>query len=334
MDQFVLHTAGAAPLRSPRMNLPTTLLRLRLVQLRRSISPAGVVALLVALALLPFGVQRLVVHDPSLQPYLNGVLLLGLLGWHQQRLDLRFVLKHIERPLSNLGAEYLLVALPIAMGQVNTLAWYQAAAVLAAIPLIVRIQPPVLSRPRLRWLRSRIPASLFEWKGGMQRAHPLPALLWLLALVFCWLPVLPLMLLWGLSAMLTTIQADCEPRAMLLATCSDAATLLRRKLAGGMTIVALLMTPVLIGATIFQPQLWWVHLFFFVGQLSVVALAIVLKYRSYVPNERQTGNEAVITTAAVFAVMPGLFLFPLIMLLWERRGALQNLNTYFHGDDH
>ena len=95
-----------------------------------------------------------------------------------------------------------------------------------------------------------------------------------------------------------------------------------------------MMVPVLIGTTIFQPQLWWVHALFLPGQLSVVALAIVLKYRSYIPNERLTGNEALVTTVAMFSAMPGLFLFPLIMLLWERRDALQNLNTYFHADPH
>ncbi|MBK9761100.1 MAG: hypothetical protein IPO90_14290 [Flavobacteriales bacterium] len=316
------------------MNLPTTLLRLRLVQLRRSISPAGVVVLLAALALVPFVVHRMVVHDPSQQPYVNGLLLLILLGWHQQRKDLHFVLKHIERPLSNIGSEYLLVALPVALGQLGTPAWYQALAVLAAIPVIVRIQPPVLARPRLRWIRSRIPAHLFEWKGGLQHAHPLPALLWLLSLAFCWLPILPLMLLWVLIALLVNTQADCEPRAMLLATSPDASTLLRRKLIGGMAIIALLIIPALIGATIFQPQLWWVHLFFLAGQLSVVGLAIMLKYRSYVPNEHLTGTEPLVTTAAVFSVMPGLFLLLLIMLLRERRVALQNLDTYFHGDPH
>ena len=82
------------------------------------------------------------------------------------------------------------------------------------------------------------------------------------------------------------------------------------------------------------PQVEQVHLFFLAGQLSVVGLAIMLKYRSYVPNERLAGNEPLVTTAAVFSVLPGLFLLPLIMLLHERRMALQNLETYFHGDPH
>lgn len=171
-------------------------------------------------------------------------------------------------------------------------------------------------------------------EGWPARTHPSSFLLWALALVFCWLPVLPLMLLWGSTVVLTGMQVDCGPRAMLLATSPDAAHLLRRKLRGGLVITTLVMVPVLIGATIFQPQLWWVHALFLPGQLSVVALAIVLKYRSYIPNERLTGNEALVTTAAMFSAMPGHFLFPLIMLLWERRDALQNLNTYFHADPH
>jgi len=183
------------------------------------------------------------------------------------------------------------------------------------------------------WLRKWLPAHLFEWKSFLQNAHPWSSLLWLAALGFCWLPVLPMFLLGVVALMACGAQEQCEPRAMLLATTADARALLRRKVLGSVWIMLAVQLPVLSGATIFQPQWWWIHTLFGLGMVVLLAYAVALKYANYRPNDRLEANGANVTVAAVFAILPGLGLVPLIMLLNEWRNARANLNTYFDAHD-
>lgn len=168
----------------------------------------------------------------------------------------------------------------------------------------------------------------------LQNTHPWSLLLWLAALAFCWLPVLPLFLLGAIAMLVAGAQEQCEPLGMLLATANSARALLKKKVLGSMQLMSLIVVPVLIIATIFQPQWWWIHALFGLGMLVLVAYAIVLKYANYRPNERLDANGANVGVAAVFAILPGLSLVPIIMLLTELPKARANLNAYFHDHHH
>jgi len=313
---------------------PTTLVRLRLTQLRRAYPGWWVVLLAIAIIAIPIVVEKLVVSDSNMRYYLSGAFLLAVVGWHQRRPDLRFVRKHIAQPNGSLMLEYLLLALPVMIGFGMANAWVEVGAVLFG--MIALVFMPVMDPvgTHMRWLRSRIPALLFEMKAGLQRTYPFAFVIWVLALAFCWLPALPLFLTWVLTMIMASQFEECESRAMLLVTASDARSILNKKIAGSLKIMLLIMAPVLIAATIARPEWWWIHGLFGLGQLSVIALAVILKYKEYIPNERLTANGATIAIGAVFALLPGLFLLPLLMSLTDRRKALENLDLYFHATDH
>ncbi len=183
-------------------------------------------------------------------------------------------------------------------------------------------------------LRALVPAHLFEWRAWVQNTHPFGLLLWLGALAFCWLPVLPLFLLGIIALMVASAQEQCEPRAMLLATAADARSLLRIKVRSAVWLMTVILFPVLVAATMFQPDWWWIHAGFGVGMVVLVTYAIVLKYANYRPNIRLEANGANVSVAALFAILPGLSLVPLIMLLTELPKARANLNAYFHAHHH
>jgi len=319
-------------LRHMGLSFQGLLIHLRWVQLRRAFPIYGLVLLGLAVCTVPWLVHRIVTIDQEYAYYIAGGVLLSIVGWHQRRPDLDFVRKHLPFPHAELMFEYALLSLPVVLGLWSM---WMVGLVLIATSLIIPWMPAArVSRPHAMWLRALIPAHLFEWKSAVQRTHPFTLLLWVVALALCWLPILPLFLLWLIVVQLCGMQEDCEPRSMLLVTTPDAKALLRTKTSGAVELTTLLVLPVLIGATIFQPQWWWIHLLFGLGQVVVVAFAVLLKYSNYVPNERLTGNGAVITTAAMFSVLPGLFVVPLIMLLTERRKALANLHYHFHGHPH
>jgi hypothetical protein len=311
--------------------LPTTtvLLRLRWLQLNRAFPPYGLVLLAVAVCAAVWLMHRTLAHDVTYAPYLAGGALLTVWGLHQRRPDLHFLVRHVPRARMAMAVEYGVLLLPVLWGLLLAKAWLWA----AAWPLVLLVPwSPVVPVGEVRggWLRKWIPAQLFEWKGLLQGSHPWSVLLWAAALALCWLPVLPLFLLGVLALMVAGAQEHCEPRAMLLATAADARTLLRTKVLGSVRLLLLVELPVLLAATVFQPQWWWVHALFGLGQLALVAYAVVLKYANYRPNTRLEANGANVAVAAVFAILPGLSVVPVIMLLTEVPKARANLNAYFH----
>jgi cytochrome c biogenesis protein CcdA len=309
------------------------LLRLRWLQLRRAAPGYGVPLLVVAAVAAVWLPCNAVVNDASRAPYIAGGAVLLVSSLHQRRADLHFLHRHVQHARWAMVLEYGALVLPVLLGLMMAGAWMWAAVVLLACALpwlpVVRSSGVRAALPR-KW----VPAHLFEWRSMLQSTHPWSLLLWLAALAFCWLPLLPLFLVGIVALMAAGVQEQCEPRAMLLAAAPDARALLRKKVLGSVRIMLLLLLPVLIGATIFQPQWWWIHLLFGMGVLVLVAYAVVLKYAHYRPNERLTANGVNMGIAMVFAILPGLSLVPLIMLLSELRNARINLNTYFNAHHH
>ncbi|MBP6391579.1 MAG: hypothetical protein KA175_16900 [Flavobacteriales bacterium] len=317
----------------PAVNATTpssfVLLQLRWLQLRRALPAYGIVLLAMAMVGAVWLLRKAILHDATLAPYIAGSAVLMIWGMHQRRPDHHFVQRHVPQARSAMALEYGALILPVLLGLLFAGAWTAA-----AVSLVVFAFPwsPVArsSGMRAAWLRKWIPAHLFEWRSLLQGTYPWILMLWLAALAFCWLPVLPLFLLGGIALMACGAQEHCEPRAMLLATSTDASTLLRSKVLGALRLMVLVELPVIIGATVFQPDWWWIHLLFGVGMLVLVAYAVVLKYANYRPSERLDANSANVGVAAVFAILPGLGVVPLIMLLSEVRKARENLNSYFH----
>lgn len=315
------------------MNAFTILVRLRLVQLRRAIPPFGRVLLALSVCALVGLLHSAVVHDVMNAPYIASGALLMVWGLHQRRPDQHFLHRHVPRARWAMALEYGTLVLPVLLGLLLSAAW--TSATLLLMVLIFPWSPVVRSSGvRAAWLRKWMPAHLFEWRALLQNTHPWSSLLWLAALAFCWLPVLPMFLLGVLALMACGAQEQCEPRAMLLATSTDAHALLRMKVLGSVWVILALQLPALLAATFFQPHWWWIHALFGLGMLVLVAYAVALKYANYRPNARLEANGANVTVAAVFAILPGLGLVPLIMLLNEWRNARANLNTYFHAHHH
>ncbi|HMQ75649.1 MAG TPA: hypothetical protein PKE21_04740 [Flavobacteriales bacterium] len=305
------------------------LLRLRWLQLRRAFPLPGIVLLALAVIFVLGLMHRAVLRDASFAAYIAGGTLFTVWGLHQRRPDLHFLHRHVPRARLALAMEYGALVLPVVLVLALAGAWSSALVLLAAgaVPWL-----PVVRSSGVRgsWLRRWIPVRLFEWRGLVQGTHPWGLLLWLSALVFCWLPVLPVFLVGVVAMLIAGAQEQCEPRSMLLATASDGRTFLRMKVLGSLRIMLIMIVPVLIGATLFRPEWWWIHGLIGVGMLVLVAYAVVLKYAHYQPNERLIANGANVSIAALFAILPGLNVVPLLMLPTEMPKARANLSAYFH----
>ncbi len=311
----------------------TILLRLRWVQMRRAFPAYGILLLALGSFGLLWLLHRAASQDAGVLPYIAGGAALTLWGFHQRRGDHAFLLRHVPHARQAMAVEYVVMLSPVIVVMLAAGAWKWAAVVALSVLLA---WSPVVQGGGVRGgrLRALVPAHLFEWRAMAQHTHPFGLLLWSVALAFCWLPVLPLFLLGIIALMVASAQEHCEPRAMLLATAEDARALLRMKVFGSMRIMMIMVLPVIIGATIFRPEWWWIHALFGVGMVVLVAYAIVLKYANYRPSLRLEANGANVALAALFAILPGLSLVPVIMLLTELPKARANLNAYFHAHHH
>ncbi len=311
----------------------SVLLRLRWLQLRRAAPGYGVPLLVAAAVVVVWLLSNAVQNDASRAPYIAGGAVLLVSSLHQRRADLHFLHRHVPRARWAIALEYGVLVLPVLLGLLLGTAWAWAVVVLlaCAVPWLPVVRS---SGVRAVWLRKWVPAHLFEYRSMLQSTYPWSLLLWLAAVAFCWLPLLPLFLVGIVAMMAVGAQEQCEPRAMLLAAAPDARALLRTKVLGSARLMLFVLLPVLIGATIFQPQWWWIHVLFGMGMVVLVAYAVVLKYAHYRPNERLSANGVNMGIAMVFSILPGLSLVPLIMLLSELRNARVNLNTYFHAHHH
>lgn len=311
----------------------TVLLRLRWAQLRHAFPAYGIVLLGVAILFVVWLLRSAIQHDASLAPYIVGGAVFMVFGMHQRRADHAFLQRHLHRPRVALIVEYLVLMVPVSVAIFSTtaLVWSTLLLLAGVVPWI-----PVKhgSQVRAIGVRKHIPPQHFEWKSLVQSTHPLGLLLWLAAIGSCWLPVLPLFLVGAMAMLVAGAQEQCEPRAMLLATAVDARALLQSKVFGSVRLMSIIILPVLVGATIFRPEWWWAHALFGLGMLVLVAYAIVLKYANYRPNIRLEANGANVSVAALFAILPGLALVPLVMLLTEWPKARANLNAYFHAHHH
>ena len=311
----------------------TVLLRLRWLQLRRAMPPLGMVLLAVGVLGGIWLLRKAVLHDASLAPYIAGGALLAVASLHQRRPDLHFLRLHVPKYPWAMALEYGALVLPVFFGLLLARSWAYA----ALMPLACAFAwLPVVNTSGVRGagLRRIIPARLFEWRGALQSTMPWSLLLWLMALGFFWLPLLPLLLLGAIAMMACSAQEQCEPRGMLLVTAPNASALLRTKVMGALRIMLLMQAPVLVAATVFQRDWWWIHGLFGIGMLVLVAFAVVLKYANYQPSDRLSANGANVAVAAVFAILPGLSLVPLIMLITEWPKAIANLRSYFHDPHH
>jgi hypothetical protein len=311
----------------------TVLLRLRWKQLRRAFPNYGIVLLMGAVVTGIVLLRRTVELDPTYASYIAAGVLVMVMGLHQRRMDLHFVLRHLRYPRAAIALEYGVLLLVVAIALGSAKAW-TAMAILLQGAFIPWIPLKYGTGVRARVVRAWIGPVLFEWKSVLHSTHPFGLVLWIAALACCWLPVLPMFLMGIIAMLVAGAQEQCEPRAMLLASATDARALLWKKVFGSIRLTLIMVFPVVIGATIFRPGWWWIHALFGVGMVVLVMYAIVLKYANYRPSVRLEANGANVAVAAVFAILPGLSLVPLIMVLTELPKARANLDAYFHDHHH
>jgi hypothetical protein len=261
--------------------------------------------------------------------YVIAVIVALVLMAQLSRSDKSFIYLHLSRPRTAIFTEYFLLSLPFTLPLLFTSNWYCFPLFPVAFAIISQLQITVSSpQVKYRWLAKFIPAQQFEWLSGLRQALPVFALLYAVALTFCWVKALPLFLLWLLNTMVLSFYQEGEPLQLLRIYAETPKLLLRKKLVEHSKLLLILNLPVIALQGIFYPLIGLIGIVFLALQLISLAFAIFLKYSTYAPNQSAKSNTLLLTLAQLGVIFPFLLLVPLAMCFRYYGRAIRNLALY------
>jgi hypothetical protein len=252
------------------------------------------------------------------------------LAAHRRRADWQFLLMAAPGFRPWLAAEYVLLALPVALLLVVLHATGPAVLALALVAGVAWVSP---ARPdaatRHRW-RSVFRSEAFEWVGGMRASKAI--WLWpLLVGLASWQRQVPLAPVAGLLVWLLVVAAcygTSEPLTMLILAARSPRQFLRRRLALGLGYAGATAAPfwLLLGAGVAG---WGAALVGALGWLALLTMLILCKYAFYPVSAHIRSTQGLVLAVGLgffwHPAYPPLMLAVAGILVWQSRRRLRAL---------
>ena len=312
-----------------------TLLQIRTIQIKRELQKLGILykAILLLFLICAVFCTFSLYKQAETAIYTSLALIISIMSLHFSRPDKAFILKHIENPYLEILSEYIIFTIPFTILCLFTRQWYYYPITIMAFAIIVPIQFSIKQKTAIPTLSKLIPAYNFEWIGGVRKNYIFLTLCVLLALGTSWLKLFPLIPLWLFTCITIAFYQECEPLYILFAHSRTSKHFLATKIKRHCAMLITVLLPILIINSYFNPEMAWINLIFLIVELSLLVFAILLKYSTYSPNDKLSGNNILISFACVGTLIPFLLPIPLIMSIRNYGRAVNNLNSYFY-DQH
>ena len=246
------------------------------------------------------------------------------------RKDKSFIYKHIAKPHVQIFSEYLALTLPFSVSSIFTESWLYYPLFLLLIYCIPFVKFQFRQRTVLKNLSSVISPDSFEWISGIRKQFIPIISLYVLAAGFCWFRILPLLLLWLITILITSFHTECESIQILREQVTDPTKFLLQKIKTNSIYIIILYTPLIIINTIFNKEFFLINMLFIPMQISLVCFAICLKYSLYRPNKIQTANNIPLAIVSLGSLLPHLIPVPAILSVIYFYKAGNNLQNYLN----
>lgn len=260
--------------------------------------------------------------------YIIFALSLLCVSMHLSRKDKSFVYKHIDKPHAQIFFEYAALTLPFSISCLITKSCYCYPLLLTILFCIPLFKFEFRQRTTFKNLSHIISATNFEWLSGFRKQYFLCILLYVLAIGFCWLKILPLFLMWFLTIIIVSFYTECESVQILREGNKAPKQFLTAKLKACIFYVLILYTPIIILNTFFNPDFLLINILFIPIQISLLGFAICFKYSSYTPNKIKIGNNIPFSIVSLGSALPYFFPVPTILFFIYFFRAENNLKTY------
>jgi len=311
--------------------MTNSLLYIRVKQIKREADGLG-------LYLIVFIAFALILSYLAFKQYKNSeqawwlVILMSVLclAIQYSRKDKAFIYKQLDKHYLQIFSEYVLLTLPFSIPSILTKNWFCFPLLLLILFSISFLKFQFKRKAVLTNLSAVIPASNFEWISGIRKQYISFISIYLVALGFSWVRILPLLLLWFLTIMIASFFLENEPIHILREGNKNARRLLLDKLKVNIGYILILYSlPILINA-IFVQEFLLITLLFIPMQIALLCFAISLKYATYKPQTNQLGNNVAFSIIAILSAMPYFLPIPVILSIVYFYKAEKNLKTYLH----
>jgi hypothetical protein len=262
--------------------------------------------------------------------YVVAVLAITCLAIQYTRKDKQFIYKQLDKPHLQIFLEYTILTLPFSITSLITKNWLCFPLLLLILVCIPFFKFQFKHTAVFKQLSSLIPASNFEWISGIRKQY-IPFIgLYLVALFFCWVRILPLFLLWFVTIIISSFYLENEPVHILREGNKTARKILLHKINVNIKYILILYSlPVIINA-IFVQEFLMIAVLFIPVQLALICFAVVLKYSTYKPQTSLLGNSVAFSIVAMISAVPYFLPIPAILAVVYFYKAEKNLKTYLH----
>ena len=311
--------------------MTASLLYIRLRQLKREIDGLSlyIIPIIAIAAYIAYVVFKQFQKEQNAIYIMLGLFLLCV-SIHFYRKDKVFVFKHLDKPRQQIFLEYVVLTMPFSISCIATKNWYYYPLLIAFLYCIPLLKFEFRQKVRFKNLSTVISATNFEWLSGCRKQYMGFIFLYVLALSFCWLKILPLFLLWMLTIIMLSFYTECESIQVLREGNKAPKPFLLAKLKACFIYVLILYTPIIIVNSLFNPDFLLLNLLFIPIQISLLGFAICFKYSSYTPNKAKIGNSIPFSIVAFCSALPHFLPIPTILFFVHFYKAENNLNTYLH----
>jgi hypothetical protein len=311
--------------------MPFVLIKIRLLQLNKEIRKLGFFYTVILLTAAAVAAMYCAMYYQQKQPafFISIAVPAIVLYIHFGRRDFAFISKHIQSPVQNIFAEYLAFTLPFTLPAVFSPQWCCYPLVLLLLACIAAIKVNTAYTTPLPNLTKLVRADAFEWIGGIRKRYISLILLFIMAVALSWLRVAPLIFLFLITTTILSFYLEGESLQVLHAYSSNAGKLLRKKIKTHAAMLSLLLLPVLIINSIFNPGLILINIAFWLAQLILLCFVILLKYATYAPGNQHLLNSTLIAFVSLGCILPFILPVPLIMIFFNYPKAIKKLQLYY-----
>ena len=320
---------------SSAFEMISNLLFIRLQQLKRELISTGwfySLIILIITGLLGFLLYH-AVQNQIHSFYLAALIIVAIYIIHNSRNDLQFIRQQLRNPFFLLTTEYILLALPVIFLLLLKGFFAAGCTIITGCVLVALIAPKNSVYLLFPKLASWIPSEMFEWMSGIRKTKGVVAVFIIVMYATSFLKFIPLIFLWLITITIAGFYQFGEPLTLLYLH-ENAKRLLSNKIKSALSLfVKISIIPVLVNIFL-HPDIWWVDLMVYTLCLLVITCAILIKYAVYRPNERLTAGSILLSVVCISPTLPFTIPLPVVVAVMKYKSAIQNLENYFHDQNH
>lgn len=308
-----------------------TLLYIRLRQLQKEINGLGLyVILFIAIICFLIFASFKQYEKGEYVYYLVATICLVCISLQYYRKDKLFVYKHVQNPHLQIFSEYWALTLAFFITSIFTKSWFCFPVTMLLLFFIPFLKFSFTRKAIFKNLSSIIPATNFEWLSGIRKYYMSFISIYLIAVLFCWLRILPLFSLWFLMVIIISFHSECESIQVL----REGDKLPRKYILDKLTInsiyIIILYLPLLLINTIFNREFLVINMCFFASQFFLLSFTICFKYSSYRPAKNLIGNSIALAIISFCSALPWFFPITLLFSVFYFDKAIKNLKQYLN----